>query len=217
MSHRNVPFGRAVRHLDPGPRRPDSGLVMTRPFDPYRALQVIPEAEPEVIQAAFRTLARKHHPDMGGSQEAMAILNEAWALLRDRRRRALYDRERASAEAVRATRPEARAGTRAEASSAAPMASPTASSPPPGSPIWTPPSAAPGSATVLDFGRYEGRTLAELAIADPDYLEWLVRTRIGSRFRHEVDDLLATARVRSVRGGAATATVPPARRSRFRR
>ena len=122
----------------------------------------------------------------------MAVLNEAWSVLRDRHRRTLYDRERATAAAIRTAR--------TTAATPAPFAQPT----------WTEPttSAAPG--TVLDFGRYEGRTLADLAVRDPDYLEWLVRTRIGNRFRHEVDRLLATSRI-------ATATGQPMRRSRFRR
>jgi len=31
--------------------------------DPYRILQVAPSAEQEVIQAAYRALALKYHPD----------------------------------------------------------------------------------------------------------------------------------------------------------
>ena len=57
--------------------------AMLTVVDPYRMLQVIPDAEPEVIQAAYRALARKHHPDVGGSEMQMAMLNAAWETLRD--------------------------------------------------------------------------------------------------------------------------------------
>jgi hypothetical protein len=41
-------------------------------IDFYRILQVDPRAEPEVIKAAHRSLARKYHPDVpGGSEERM--------------------------------------------------------------------------------------------------------------------------------------------------
>ena len=61
--------------------------------DYYRILQVHPEAEPVVIQAAFRRLAKKYHPDANGTEgRHMVELNEAYAVLSDRRRRAEYDR-----------------------------------------------------------------------------------------------------------------------------
>jgi curved DNA-binding protein CbpA len=65
-------------------------------MDPYKVLQVDPEAEDEVIQAAYRRLAQKYHPDVAGAagSERMASINAAWELLRDPARRASYDRER---------------------------------------------------------------------------------------------------------------------------
>jgi curved DNA-binding protein CbpA len=67
-------------------------------FDAYKTLQVDPEADPEVIQAAYRRLAQKFHPDVAGaaSAERMASINTAWEILRDPERRAAYDRARAS-------------------------------------------------------------------------------------------------------------------------
>ncbi|MGH2467563.1 MAG: J domain-containing protein, partial [Candidatus Limnocylindrales bacterium] len=62
--------------------------------DVYRILQVHPEADPDVIQAAYRRLARRYHPDTpGGSGERMAELNAAYAVLNDPVRRADYDRQ----------------------------------------------------------------------------------------------------------------------------
>jgi curved DNA-binding protein CbpA len=65
-------------------------------MDPYKVLQVDPEAEDEVIQAAYRRLAQKYHPDVVGPDGAarMASINAAWELLRDPSRRAAHDRER---------------------------------------------------------------------------------------------------------------------------
>jgi len=60
----------------------------------YEILQVDPRAEPEVLEAAFRRLARKHHPDVSDSAdsaERMKELNAAYEVLRDPLRRATYD------------------------------------------------------------------------------------------------------------------------------
>jgi curved DNA-binding protein CbpA len=66
--------------------------------DPYQVLQVHPEAEREVIRAAYRALALKYHPDtVTGSQDRMAILNQAWEILRNASTRAAYDQARAEA------------------------------------------------------------------------------------------------------------------------
>lgn len=58
------------------------------PFDPYRELQLAPGAEPELVKAAFKALAKKHHPDRftdpqekARAEERMKRLNEAQRLL----------------------------------------------------------------------------------------------------------------------------------------
>ena len=43
---------------------------MPEPVDLYKVLQVDPEAEHEVVQAAYRRLARKYHPDLAPGPEA---------------------------------------------------------------------------------------------------------------------------------------------------
>ncbi|HTS15428.1 MAG TPA: DnaJ domain-containing protein [Candidatus Sulfotelmatobacter sp.] len=133
--------------------------------DLYQLLQVAPNAEPEVVRAAYRALAQKHHPDAGGSQEAMAILNRAWAVLGDAQARAHYDRQRTAATE--------RATAKAEAAAAQAQTSPRPTS------------------TVLDYGRYQGWSLADLARHDPDYLAWLARTPSGRGYKAEIDALLA--------------------------
>jgi hypothetical protein len=61
-------------------------------------LQVDPSAEREVIEAAYRRLVRKYHPDVNSAPEAgarMKELIEAYAIVRDPVRRAEFDRRRA--------------------------------------------------------------------------------------------------------------------------
>lgn len=50
--------------------------------DACRILGVSPFATPDEIEAAFRRQMRKHHPDIGGSEEAASLLNQARDLLR---------------------------------------------------------------------------------------------------------------------------------------
>lgn len=66
--------------------------------DYYAVLQVDPRADTEVIEAAYRRLSRKYHPDVSGDPGAgrrMRDLNEAYEVLGDPKRRAAYDRRRA--------------------------------------------------------------------------------------------------------------------------
>lgn len=82
-------------------------------FDPYKTLQVDPEAEDEVLEAAYRRLARKYHPDVAPGDDAqtrMVALNRAWEMLRDPAKRAAVDRIRAAA-ATRHSAGEHRHGT----------------------------------------------------------------------------------------------------------
>jgi len=197
---------------------------MPDPIDPYKVLQVDPEAEDEVIQAAYRRLARKYHPDLAETPEAaarMAAINAAWEMIGDPAARAVYDRARSMAP---------QAGASATAASAAPAAQshrpsppPAPSTPPPDvvSRDWTsgrsttgsgfdesmrtpeghgaagPPPGRP-SGTVLNFGRYAGWSLGEVARHDIEYIEWLDRAPIGRNYRTEVDALLrSTGRRRS--------------------
>lgn len=56
----------------------------------------------------------------------------------------------------------------------------------------------PGAATsfdetILDFGHHAGRSIADLATTDPDYLRWLARHPSGVRYRAEIERVLASA------------------------
>ena len=152
--------------------------------DPYRILQLHPSAVPELVEAAYRTLARLHHPDHSddpASAAAMAELNWAYATLRDASLRAAYDRNRV---AIPVEMPEEGAepaiGTSLSqrfARAAAAAAERTGSD---------------ATLVTLDFGRYAGMTLPQIARIEPAYLEWLKRHSSGARYRHQIDQVLAT-------------------------
>ena len=58
----------------------------------YEQLGVTPLAGRDQIRLAYRDLARRYHPDsQAGSSERMAAINEAWRVLGDPARRAVYD------------------------------------------------------------------------------------------------------------------------------
>jgi curved DNA-binding protein CbpA len=163
--------------------------------DLYEVLQVQRRAEPEVIRAAYRALARKYHPDFGGTQDRMVAINEAWGVLGDDVRRASYD----AAPVNGAARPEfepVRAGPETNHLRQRPAQ----------------PDSQPDdrSGTILDFGRYAGWSVGALAEHDPDYLEWLARASIGRRLSSEIETALAQR-------AAVAATMAPAKPQARRR
>jgi curved DNA-binding protein CbpA len=205
---------------------------MTDPSaDPYKVLQVDPEAEDEVIAAAYRRLARKYHPDVGGGPEAaarMTALNAAWELIGEPARRAAFDRHRAVETALARRTAETRP---APAHRWTPVSRPPetvsrdwssgrsstgsgydasmrtadgagAAGAPPGNP----------SGSVLNFGRYAGWSLGEIGRRDLEYIEWLDRMPIGRPYRDEIDAIMRAAGRR--RSAAAD---PTERRGLFRR
>lgn len=205
--------------------------------DPYKILQVDPEAEDEVIAAAYRRLARKYHPDTATGTESsgrMEAINAAWEVLGDPMRRAAHDRQRAIQAAVSrssaggspdagggAGPPNAAQGVARPASS--PQGGPKPRSPEPEtvSRDWSSGRSSVGggydpsmrtpdgmgaagrppgnpSGSVMNFGRYDGWSLGEIARADLEYLEWLDRMPIGRPYRDEIDAILRqTGRRRS--------------------
>jgi hypothetical protein len=86
---------------------------MPAPRNHYQILNVAPDAEPVVIEAAYRALMKRYHPDQatagaGGQGPSASEINLAFATLRDADRRAEYDRRewtRAQNIQLAATRP----------------------------------------------------------------------------------------------------------------
>ena len=138
--------------------------------DAYRILQVIRDADPDIVRAAYRVLARKLHPDGkdapldAAAERRMADLNWAYAQVRDEAARRAYERERMSNPPRTAAEPR---------SHGAPM-----------------PDADDATLATLDFGRYAGWQLRDVAKRDIDYLVWLRRHASGARFRSAIDQLV---------------------------
>jgi molecular chaperone DnaJ len=70
------------------------GTIVAGPTH-YDTLRVPPSASTAEIREAYRRLAREHHPDRsasaGASADAMPSINEAYRVLGDPARRAVYD------------------------------------------------------------------------------------------------------------------------------
>jgi len=71
--------------------------------DYYKVLQVDPTAEPEVIEASYRALSKKYHPDRNsapGSAAKMSQINTAFDVLRDSLKRRDYDSLRSASSRI---------------------------------------------------------------------------------------------------------------------
>lgn len=140
---------------------------MTTERDAYAVLQVDPGADDYVISAAFRAVARRCHPD-GTAPDAgrMAHLNCAYDKVKTPEARRRYDAERSRLVAV--------------------GPGPTV----PTYDAWPDSRYAPASTTdepdTLDFGRYVGWRINDVARVDPDHLRWLSRHSTGIRFREAI-------------------------------
>ncbi len=150
------------------------------PITLYSVLGVSPDSDPEAVRSAYRRLARMFHPDTGGDAHSMSLINKAWAELGDPERRAAYDHRMGIERVVKVT--------------AAPPPEPSEQAT--GSPLTTRMTnrMMTGTGTVLDFGRYEGWTIDQLAKHDPEYLLWLERTPVGRPLQAEIQAALADRR-----------------------
>jgi curved DNA-binding protein CbpA len=190
--------------------------------DLYEILQVSHRADIEVIRAAYRVLARRYHPDVGGDARRMAAVNEAWATLSDPLKRRRYDAKFRLGQASTAVSTEAAPdgvgvmNRRPAPPPAAPSPSPMTARPDPRAPRPAEPAepAAPGATAarndpgpapsgrpgpppasfLIDFGRYAGWSVSDLSRHDPDYLLWLERTPIGRHLQSEIQRVMELRR-----------------------
>ena len=159
---------------------------MSRTF--YDVLMISPAADSRLVTVVYRHLAKRYHPDVDASPEAaarMAELNEAYAVLSDRARRAHYD-EMMSLAVERPTQSIQTSG----ASDAGAGSAPSSTVPSPYGESGPPPATPAPAGPALTFGRYRGWTLNQVGRVDRDYLEWLSRTTMGRNYRRELDELL---------------------------
>jgi curved DNA-binding protein CbpA len=182
----------------------DHESAWTADDDAYATLGVRPDADDAAIVAAYRALARRHHPDIAGDTQTvrMSQINAAFNVLRDRARRDRYDQDtgRPSRPAPQTSRPVRQpprhahqAPRPAQQTSERPV---DPARPPYG---WVAErdgtggaGAPPGrpSGTVLTFGRHAGWSIGEIARVDPGYLEWLERRLEGGPYLDEIDATL---------------------------
>lgn len=68
--------------------------------DPYKIFQVSHDASLDVIEAVYRSLAKKHHPDNGINEndENIKKINWAYSILHDEEKRAKWDAEHSNKE-----------------------------------------------------------------------------------------------------------------------
>lgn len=142
-------------------------MVDRRDGDAYSVLGVLPGADDTEVADAYRSLARRHHPDVAGESgtRRMMHINAAFEAIRTAELRAGYEKAHRP--------PPKRDGT-------------GGAGPPPGRP----------SGSVLDFGRHVGWSLGEIARVDPGYLVWLAERREAAELRDEIDALLRPMGVR---------------------
>jgi curved DNA-binding protein CbpA len=192
-------------------------------IDPYRTLQVAKDASDTAIKTAYRRLARINHPDVATGSEAaarMAAINAAWELIGDPDARRRFDWSHGVR--ISGSGPEDQPRPASPPKPPPPPERPAPPPPrqaPPPEPVsrdWTsgrssvgggydpsmhapdgpgaagPPPGKP-SGSVLNFGRYAGWSLGEIARTDIEFIEWLDRTPIGRQYRDEIDQILRKA------------------------
>ena len=206
--------------VEPHPDRPSEVGLYTRAVarrDPHDVLGVARDAAQSTIKAAWRKLAREHHPDLTRDDPAaaeratrrMAEINRAYAELRA----GFADTNGAGRGNGRATGPpeprpsrpvtgrvdtsstfrprntttgptirhERRPPFRSDRLSREPLRASTPTGPlnrrrqrnfrPP-----EPPSLAAARDLVIEFGKFHGHTLGQIADFEPTYIDWLART-----------------------------------------
>lgn len=172
---------------------------MTEPRDPYEVLGLRRGASPREIRAAYRALARQHHPDLTAdptSAARMIEVNAAWESLRFVLRGGagptVYDpaKNGSGAPATTPREPDKRHVRKGKGGvEVVWRVGPNgqgAAGPPPGRP----------SGTILTFGRYIAWSLGEVARTDPWYLLWLEDREEAQPFLPELQEWLVSLGIR---------------------
>lgn len=169
----------------------------------YQVLMVDQDVDDDVLTEVYhRLVKRARQADMDDDRRARVLraIERAYAVLHDPIRRSLYDLELQERED--AWSPPGGEQDRAPVSVAAPSAAAApapvgtapaarpATTPATPAPAARPPATSHSGARVLDFGRYAGWTLRQIAMRDRDYLEWLRRTPLGRQYQAEIAAIL---------------------------
>jgi curved DNA-binding protein CbpA len=148
--------------------------------DFYKVLHVDPEADADVIAAAYEVLSGKLNPrtDRTGIHEVrLAELNRAYSTLRDRAARRAYDQERGKDLVPMGP---GETDTDYHRLAAGPLTER----------VQAGLDGVHVDSLTIEFGRYAGWTLGAIARQDPEYLLWLSRHSSGIRYRSAILRLL---------------------------
>lgn len=158
----------------------------------YQVLMLDPSVDDDVLTEVYRRLVRRAQlADLGEGRRARLLraIERAYAVLHDPVRRALYDMELGERTDVGIVADRGQLAAKEESKPQAPV--PVAGTPV-AIPVARPAPTPSAGARVLDFGRYAGWTLRQVALRDRDYLEWLRRTPGGRQYQAEIASVLAS-------------------------
>ena len=158
----------------------------------YQLLMVDPGVDDDVLTVVYRRLVQRAnlaYEDYARRRDRLSVLEQAYAVLHDPERRRRYDL-RVAGVAAHDAQPIA-----SEPVAKEPEAVTSITPPREVVPVAPAPKAVPvassGAQRILDFGRYAGMTLRQIALRDPDYLEWLRRTPGGRHLQSDISVVLA--------------------------
>jgi hypothetical protein len=185
----------------------------------YQVLMVDPCVDDDVLTEVYRRLvqrARTADLEEGRRARVLRAMERAYAVLHDPVRRTLYDIELEECDGAETAprrqvvvpvaaapkaisvpvsedpQPVTTLAARSTATAhATPAVRPTPTVRPTQAATPTAPSASTAGSRIIDFGRYAGWTLRQIALRDRDYLEWLRRTPGGRQYQAEIASILA--------------------------
>ena len=147
----------------------------------HEVLGVSRDADWPAVRSAFRSLARRFHPD-GAAPDCgrMAEINEAYEHLERQRKAELH--------------PQAHRVPVGPGASGS-WAATTSASPAEGGLLRRMAAARDVESPVIDFGQYAGWRIIDVAECDPRYLHWLSRHSSGVRYRAAIGRVLGNLEV----------------------
>lgn len=74
-------YGSRAEYEAANPDAPASSPAV-HDHEAFETLFLLPGAPPSVVEAAYRALAKIHHPDCGGDARRMSVLNAAYTAIR---------------------------------------------------------------------------------------------------------------------------------------
>ena len=153
----------------------------------YPLLMVDPGVDDDVLTVVYRRLVQRAnlaYEDEGQRRERLSVIEQAYAVLHDADRRRRYDLRVAGIPAQEDAKPITAPAAVVAIETPREVVSVTPA------PKSVPVVSSGGAARILDFGRYAGWSLRQVALRDPDYLEWLRRSPGGRHLQSDISVVL---------------------------